>query len=54
MGKKNNKIACFGVLLGMVLPAVQVALADDNLIEINRVAAKVNNEIVTWGKLTEP
>ena len=51
MGKRNNKIMCFGVLMGMVLPAVQVALADDNLIEINRVAAKVNNEIVTWGEI---
>ena len=28
-----------------------MALADDNLIEINRVAAKVNNEIVTWGEI---
>ena len=25
--------------------------ADDHLIEINRVAAKVNNEIVTWGEI---
>ena len=25
--------------------------AEDNLVEINRVAAKVNNEIVTWGEI---
>ena len=42
---------CFGLLMGMVLPAAHVSLADDNLIEINRVAAKVNNEIVTWGEI---
>ena len=48
MGKRNNKIGCIGLIMGMVLPAAQVALADDNLIEINRVAAKVNNDIVTW------
>ena len=51
MGNRNNKVGRFGVLLAMLLPAGQVALADKNLIEINRVAAKVNNEIVTWGEI---
>ena len=51
MGKKKSKFGCFGVTLGIFLFAEQVANAEENLIEINRVAAKVNNEIVTWGEI---
>ena len=51
MGKITRFYQQSGVVLGALFFGYQSVSADDHLIEINRVAAKVNNEIVTWGEI---
>ena len=51
MGKITRFYQQSGVVLGALFIGYQSVSADDHLIEINRVAAKVNNEIVTWGEI---
>ena len=51
MGKITRIYQKSGVVSGTLLLMSNIVFADDHLIEINRVAAKVNNEIVTWGEI---
>ena len=51
MGKINSFFKHLVLIVGGFISGYQLLSADDNLIEINRIAAKVNNQIVTWGEI---
>ena len=51
MLKYKNKPA--GMLFAFLLTITQFCLADDHLVEINRITAKVNDRIVTWGEIRQ-
>ena len=50
MGKTGSK-TYYEIFVFSVLFTVKILHADENLIEINRVAAKVDGNIVTWGEI---
>ena len=51
MGRSASSLFALTLLLIFELQFSSSVLAEDQLIEVNRIAANVDNEIVTWGEI---
>ena len=53
MGRSASSLFALTLLLIFQLQFSSSVLAEDQLTEVNRIAANVDGEIVTWGRLRE-